>query len=75
MSRAIIDLIQENKRRFYKGEIRNCFYEEPYSPSERKENSTLRVKATTITEPVSMWHNLKTFGQKFRENLFYEPAK
>ncbi|MCD6090616.1 MAG: hypothetical protein J7J72_03890 [Bacteroidales bacterium] len=75
MSRGIIDLIQENKRRFYKGEIRNCFYEEASISREKRANSTIINKSFSASNPTSLWDNLKTIGQKFSKELFYEPIK
>jgi len=75
MSRGIIDLIQENKRRFYKGEIRNLFYEEPFAIRGSRQRTIIIENADNEIDSLSFWQNLKTFGQKFTEDLFYEPAK
>lgn len=75
MPRGIIDLIQENKRRFYAGQIRNSFYDEPYANRGSRQRTIIRDDETDELDSLSLWQNIKTFGQKFTEDLFYEPAK
>jgi len=76
MSRGIIDLIQENKRRFYAGEIRNRFYEESEKVLKTNQN-TVYVNHSEQDDVLqtSFWKNLKVFSQKISEDLFYEPVK
>lgn len=75
MARGVIDLIQENKRRFYAGEIRNNFYEESYDSKDKRED-TIVIDNTISQEPqISIWKSLKFYGQKISDDLFYEPAK
>ena len=75
MSRGIIDLIQENKRRFYAGEIRNSFYDEANDYRVSGQRTVIIDKAHEEIDSSSLWQNLKSFGQKISEDLFYEPAK
>ena len=74
MSQGIVALIKENKRRFYAGEIRNSFYEEPYLIRGKKQSTIVVNEATQERDQTSLWQNLKTFGQKIGEDLFYESA-
>lgn len=75
MARGIIDLIQENKRRFYAGEIRNSFYEDSYISKDRKRQNVVIVDNTSeVEQQSSFWMNLKKYGHKFSEDLFYEPG-
>lgn len=78
MSRGIIDLIEKNKRRFYAGEIRNYFYDEPYSERKNRQRTIIidsEIDEVEETDTSSLWQNLKSFGQRFSDDLFYEPAK
>ncbi len=74
MARGVIDLIQENKRRFYAGEIRNNFYEKPYDSDDKRETVVVDNTSSDMQQ-TSIWRSLKTYGQKFSDDLFYEPIK
>lgn len=69
MSRGIIDLIQENKRLFYAGKIRNRFYEQG-----EQQKKTMPIISIQSTEQPPERHNFKSFWQKMNESLFYEPT-
>jgi len=75
MARGIIELIEENKKRFYRGEIRNYLYDEPLSSREIKKNPVKVTSSTVIPNQSSYWENLIVFGRRFTEELFYEPVK
>lgn len=75
MARGIIELIKENKKRFYRGEIRNYFYEEPLLSGEKKKNPVIITSSTTPPIQASYWENLILLGRRFKEELFYEPVK
>lgn len=75
MSRGIVDLIHENKKRFYAGEIRNCFYDEPYASRGKRQRVIVVDNSEEENEQGSLWQNLKNFGQRISEDIFYEPAK
>lgn len=72
MHRGIIDLIQENRKRFYAGEIRNRFYEDNEARN-HVHMSEIEQQAFDGYSSTSLWKNLKQFGQKFTDDLFYEP--
>lgn len=74
MARGVVDLIQENKRRFYAGEIRNSFYEESFTSNGKGETVIIDNTASDNAQ-ASIWKSLKIYGQKFSDDLFYEPAK
>lgn len=75
MAQGIIDLILENKKRFYRGEIRNYFYEDLNHSSKQKVNPVLIEQSADKQNRTSWWNNLKTKGIKLSEEFFYEPAK
>jgi len=74
MARGVVDLIQENKRRFYAGEIRNSFYEESCASNNKGETVIIDHSGSDKAQ-ASIWKSLKTYGQKFSDDLFYEPIK
>ena len=59
MQRGIIDLIQENKSRFYAGEIRNSYYDEPYAHRGCRQRTIIRDEAMDEVDALSLWRNLK----------------
>ena len=75
MARGIVDLIQENKRRFYAGEIRNSFYEEPFETNENRRNTVIIDNSSSGRSQTSFWQNMKIQGQKFSEDFFYETVE
>ncbi|RLD39477.1 MAG: hypothetical protein DRI74_00670 [Bacteroidetes bacterium] len=75
MARGIIDLIQENKRRFYAGEIRNNFYEESFDSDKERGGTVVVDNISTKKTQTSFWKNIKIYGQKFSDELFYETVK
>jgi hypothetical protein len=75
MARGVVDLIQENKRRFYAGEIRNSFYKESYNANPKSGDAVVVDHRESNTAQTSIWKSLKIYGQKFSDDLFYEPVK
>lgn len=75
MARGVVDLIQENKKRFYAGEIRNSFYENTSFEEEEKKDTVVVDKRDKSTAQRSFWKNIKLYSQKFSADLFYEPVK
>lgn len=72
MSKRIIDLIQENKRRFYLGEIRNEFYADHHESS--RYTHTRQLNETSDETNNGLWGSLKHLGQKITTDLFYESS-
>ncbi|MBN1650153.1 MAG: hypothetical protein JW857_02425 [Bacteroidales bacterium] len=75
MARGIIDLIQENRKRFYRGELRNYFFDDLNPSSNTNGNTVLDKPSEKRKNQVNWWDNLKAKGLKFGEEFFYEPAK
>ena len=75
MARGVVDLIQENKKRFYAGEIRNSFYEDSYDASRKSRDAVVVDYRDSNTSQTSIWRSLKIYSQKFSDDLFYEPVK
>lgn len=72
MSKRIIDLIQENKRRFYLGEIRNEFYADHHESS--RYIHTRQMDEHSDEPSGGLWSSLKHFGEKITTDLFYESS-
>ncbi len=75
MSRGIADLIKENKKRFYAGEIRNYFKYEVAQLQTEEETSLPIEDRLNSNSSTSVWTNLRLFGRKLSTEIFYEPVK
>jgi len=75
MSRGIADLIKENKKRFYAGEIRNYFKDEVVQLQTEEETVLQNEDSLNSNSPTSVWTNLRLFGRKLSADIFYEPIK
>lgn len=75
MSRGIVDLIQDNKRRFYAGEIRNNYFELPKSERDKMQSTIINEPDDADIKQTSVWQNLKSLGQKLNEDIFYETVR
>jgi hypothetical protein len=75
MSRGIADLIKENKKRFYSGEIRNYYKDEVVSDSREEEKSLQSEDLLSSNSPASVWTSLRLIGRKLGAEIFYEPLK
>ncbi len=75
MARGIIDLIQENRKRFYRGELRNYYFKDLHPSSDMHGNPVMEKPSEPRENKVKWWDNLKAKGIKFGEEFFYEPAK
>lgn len=75
MARGIIDLIKENKTRFYRGEIRNFYFDDPAKLKAQTNQAAIIDNSSENQSEISYWESLVTFGKKFRNELFYEGVK
>jgi len=75
MPRGIVDLILENKRKFYTGEIRNKFFEELDQNIAVSQNFSIISQESNSGDSKSLWKNLRQVGQKISDELFYENVK
>ncbi|MFH1001519.1 MAG: hypothetical protein V1783_11865 [Bacteroidota bacterium] len=71
MSQGIISLILENKKRFYKGELRNRYFE---TNLKLEVNSGTKITSSKTDENhvFTGWDNLKNLGKRISNELFYE---
>jgi len=75
MSSEIISLILENKKRFYRGELRNRYFDYSVSTSNQKAIHFEVVNHDVDNPNDSLWQNFKNFGQRITDELFYEPDR
>ena len=74
MARSLAELIQENKRRFYSGEICNHFFDEENTKRTRSNKLVSDKSISDLPEQSSLWDNFKSIKQKLTDELFYAPV-